>query len=496
MLSLLVATLALASDAEFGAIVSMSAEVDTANDRDGLSLEHSGEDLATVHTWARLFAHGSLRERSRWFAEARFQHHALLAPDKQLSHDAEGWWAFQLGESGIDVALADKGARLRAGALVERWGTLELLPAIDVLNPIDARSGLATPQGWAQLPRPMATLSFEKGIFRSETTVLPFPAQHRIWLRETDWSLIRQGMAEGALRDALTWQSDTPADTFDRIAQGAALAQRDLDPTFRRGQDAATNTKGSPQPALLNGEIAQRFEFNTPGGDFAIMGGALRNTFPLPALDPTVAQLLQDRVKPDESVLADELQPVLTSQNALALSWPRTAMVGLDGSVVVGDLQLRAEGGWWSDYAVRRAYGQGIALARAAGGAGIDYIRDATFQATAEARIQHLFDAPDDLVLAAQTHVQVAAGVRTAIFAERLTAEFGGMFDLTFEEWTARPSVRWRASDHWELEAFAVLLGGATDAPETFEEALTYTGGPASYWSQNDSINVGFHWYL
>ncbi len=133
-----------------------------------------------------------------------------------------------------------------------------------------------------------------------------------------------------------------------------------------------------------------------------------------------------------------------------------------------------------------------------AAGLGVDYVRGSSLQVALEARWQHLLDVPvQPLVLARADQVQIAAGLRAGLLAERLTIQVGGAYDLSFSELILRPAASYRLTDAFQLELGAVILEGfATDAPRSLIDAITYEGGPASFWSQNDSLTFGFSWIL
>ena len=488
---------------QVGAILRTETVGDVAVERRALNGVDPAEDVLTQHTWARMFASDETERGDRWFLEGRFQHHVLVGDD------VEAWYELGLGESGWDGRLGgpESPARLRAGVLRERWGKTDLLPVLDVLNPTDARIGPLTDPAHRRLPVPMATLQLGTGRFRSETTVIPFAGADRLWLRETDWSLIRQDMVEDFIqndlgRDPLVdgWFDELPLADQDvlRPTIDAALENvQNLDPSLRRGQDYTTNTDGLPQAFVGNGELAQRLEWRGNNVDVALVGGLLRSTFPQAVLDAEFRNVLEQEALPQGTDEQSALQQAALVGTPLEVTWPRTAMAGIEGSGLVGPLQVRAEAGYWTDRVVRRHFGNSQTVPQAAAAVGIDYVRGTTFLATLEARWQHLFDAPGDLVFSKPDQVQIALGVQASFLAERLKLTVGGAYDASFQELMLRPTLAWRVSDRVQLEAGGLVLEGfETDAPAGLLEALTYEGGPASFWSQNDSVTVALSLFL
>src|SRR5690349_7956820 len=111
------------------------------------------EDEITADTWMRAFASGKFANHDRWFLEARVQHHLAYGPKQIPGQATEGWWDVGLGESGWDGKIGGP-VRGRFGVLTERWGTLDLLPVSDVLNPRDGRSGPGIPGEFLKIPVP------------------------------------------------------------------------------------------------------------------------------------------------------------------------------------------------------------------------------------------------------------------------------------------------------------------------------------------------------
>ncbi len=494
MLTALVLSLPAHAEPRAGFSLRPEVVLDLANDRRTFNGSGPAEDPLTVHTWLRAFVENETPRGDLWFGEARVQHHVLAGKD------LEAWYELGLGETGADLRLggASSPARLRIGVLRERWGKTDLLPVLDVLNPRDARIGPLTPPEFRGLPLPMARLSLSHGKFRSETTLIPFAGADRLWLRDTDWSLIRQDMPSAFIQTEVNdrqdpWTSPTTGidETVGNLLGSVLTNLGELDPTLRRAQDRSTNLDGLPQALFANGALAQRLEVELGQVDVAVVGGLLRSTFPQAVLDAPIRTLLQEERLPADYGELTEVQEAVLVGTPLDVTWPRTAMVGAEGAGLLGEVQVRAEAGYWTDRVVRTAFGQSQTVPATAAALGLDYVRGSELQVALEARWQHLFDAPEDLVLARADQVQVALALRAGLLRERLRLQVTAAYDLTFQELLARPTLSWGVADGVRLELGGVFLEGfATDPPEGLLDALTYEGGPASYWSQNDSVTL------
>lgn len=502
MLTVLLAAGPALAAPQVGVVLRTESEVDVAADRKGVGGVAPGEDALSQHTWLRAFVKDENARGDRWFLEARVQHHLLVGDD------VEAWYELGLGETGWDGRLGGPDSKwgLRAGILRERWGKTDLLPVLDVLNPSDARVGPLTALDHRRIPVPMAVLSVGSSTLRSETTVIPFAGADRLWLRETDWSLLRQDMVDDFVNNDVigSWLAARKDQYSEETSRGLrALAgaivenAQTYDPSLRRAQDAATNVDGLPQALVGNGEIAQRFELVGPGFDLAVMGGYLRSKFPQAILDPELGTILENEELPPDTQGLQDAQVAFIKGTGLDMSWPRTWLAGIEASGLVGELQVRGEAGYLSNRVVRMHYGNATTVPQLAAAVGVDFVRGTSFQATLEARWQHLFDPPDNLVLARPDQIQIAGGVRAGLASERLQLQIGGVYDASFHEIMVRPTASWRFSDTLQLELGGLFIEGfETDAPAGLLEALTYEGGPASYWSQNDSVTLAISVFL
>jgi hypothetical protein len=480
-----------------------------------------------LHTWMRAFARGEAPRDSNWFIEARLQHHVLVGTDYVVGGGLRGeaWWGLGVGETGWDGKLGGP-VRLRVGALSERWGKLDLLPVADILVSRDQRSGLSTPADWQRIPTPMAVVSVASESLRSETVLIPFPTTDLIWLRDTDWSLIRQGWTrrylQGLSGSAIT-DDNQNNELYEEILNSATIAVDQMTPQTRRDIDRTILTSGLPDALLYNAELGQRFELSARNFDLALFGGYFRNRQPETVLDEQVRDILRTQQLPDIVIPGQtETTPTGTTAGtgtgtntgtgetldlteAIAVNWPRTFVVGADTAMLAGPIQIRGEVMWQSARVVRTHYLGADHAPNLGAGLGLDYARGSSFGVSLEGRWLHLFTdqmafgTPEaELLFSRGDQFQVAGGARWTVLDDRVTLQLGGLYDITYQEFmTGGPLLAWRASDHLLLELGGMLLFGLKTPPPTGLDAfgpgevgaLNYTGGIASYWAQNDAAS-------
>ena len=100
-----------------------------------LVADRAEEDV--LETTTRLAASAKGGDQTRWSLGILAEH------TLRVGTDTEAVMRVRADESGIDAPLGP--FRIRAGYLVERWGKLDLLPVVDVINARDLRHGLLTP---------------------------------------------------------------------------------------------------------------------------------------------------------------------------------------------------------------------------------------------------------------------------------------------------------------------------------------------------------------
>lgn len=456
--------------------------------RFGLAVDPADDGPASDLSASRLelsgTARGPLGEEGRWFLGLSGEHLGWVGRDGSV----EATWQVLPAESGVIGPLG--GVRGRAGLLVERWGRLDLLPVADVWNAKDLRSGpLVAPDA---LRRPTPTLALELGKPTARATLLwgPFPGQDLGTTWGTDWSLIRPGMLEELLADAATWEGD--ALSTGLLQQGvtdlgALLA--DIEPATRRGLVAGLGSQGRPEDLGWNGDFALRLAAEGPSMDGALTAAWLRSRVPMTQAHSDLLQYLKEERLP---TLVD-LDEGLLARDALATTWPHSAHIAIEGTTVLGPVGLRAEGAWRSAEVVRQPWLQATTCPSLAGGVGLDWASGSWLVVVVEGRLTQLIEAPDDLWLTSSTDAQLALGARLSLLADRLRVVPGGVVDVLRAEALGRIEASWRVDDAVELGVGGLVLLGPAP-PLTFQEAMSWTGGPFGYWGDNDAVTAHVTW--
>lgn len=472
LLTLTMLTTAFAAEApEVGVVIEPMVAVDTQFSKNA--------DVLETWTWVRAHAKQRL-DNSRWFIAVNADHNI------RSGDDLEGIWTMSVGESGWAGKIG--ATHLRAGVLIERWGKLDMLPSIDVLNPRDFRAGALSTIEAARVPVPMATWQAGSNSVRAEISYAPFPQGDHIQMIGSDWSLIKPAMMENYVEGISAWEGGTAAllaEPLDNLSR--ALYQ--LDPSTKRALGSAAFESGRPEDFGTHGNIGARLEVEAQGIDAAFVGANLRSPIPLTRLGTTYRTMLQSETLPG----LDKFN-ALSDESPLETRWPRTWMVGTELSTVLGPIGVRAEGAWWSNTVIPQTWLDATTRPTVASGLGLDYAHGSTVFIGVEGRWKHILEPVQRAFMTAENVVEIGTTARFSLVNDRLQILAAAIANLTFEEWMARPEIRWVSSDSLSLGIGAVLLYSDTGPPRTLDEALSYTGGPISMTSENDAVFFTMRW--
>ena len=370
---------------------------------------------------------------------------------------------------------------------MERWGQLDLLSVVDVINGRDLRAGFLTPPQHLRLPAAMARLQASNTIGQVELTWLPLPVRDAGSVVGTDWSLIRQNWLSDLATEASSWPGDALTEAYaQESAATLAQALSEVDPWTRAGISQLTTVSDLPAATGIGSDLFLRIEASGGGIDGALMGGWMTTRQSGLSINEDLLAPIQQEHLPgtaDAETISAALSAPITQ------STPQTAIAGAEAFTLLGPVGVRLEGLWTGKATVSRQWFQTATSPTIATGAGLDWSRG-TLVLSGEASWRRLLDPPSDPWLTTADQVQVAGAAVVRTFSERATIQLGGVYDLSFSEHLLRGTFAWRASDAIELTGGFLVVGGSETAPASLVEAAGYTGGPLGYWGDNDCLTV------
>jgi len=443
------------------------------------STQNKNADVLESWTWIRARAKQQT-EGGQWFLGVDGEHHVRHGIDTEAIwnlHVAESGWSGKIGQT-----------HLRAGALIERWGKLDLTPVIDVLNPRDLRAGpLATIEA-LRIPVPMITAQAGHGGFRAQAIWTPFPSSDRVTMEGSDWSLVKPGMLHQFVKDASAWDG-TSAIVLAEPLEQLADALNDTAPSTTRSLTQALGGIDQPEANGLHGNYGLRLAIEAPGVDAALVGANLQSSIPATRVSPEIHTIIAQEELPDINDMSS-----LLNQPPLETQWPRTWMTGAEVSTVAGPIGIRSEIGWWSNKVIQKPWFESEQSPALAAGAGIDWAHGSILYLALEGKWHRWLNPPQEMFLTQKDRVEAGGTARLSVANETVQIQTAGLFDFAYKEWMARPEIRWRASDPLSIGLGAIIIQGPEDAPKTLRETLTWTGGPLGLMTDNDSIFFSFRW--
>jgi hypothetical protein len=457
--------------------------VDLAHDRPG---EDTIDAVTRFGLWLRV-PQGS----GTFFAGARGQHLVLWGPSgSELDGGGlEAAFELRLDETGWQGPAGP--LWIAAGNLYLPRGALVALSPLDVLNGQDLRAGLATPPEVRRLPSPAVQLELGQRWIWS-ATLLPVGAADRVPLWGTDSSLIRQGMLEGAVQDLAARPSDPVVDDlYEDLFDVLGQSLQELDAQTRRGLEGALLSAGLPSPVLDAAEVAGGLKGSLGPVDIELMAATLRARRPLIVASPKVQEQLTAPTLPGVADLGD-LAELL--EDPIQLKRPRTGVFGAAASGTAGAFGLKAEGAFTTQRPIQTAGVGGALSPVVSAAAGVDRTLGTVVTVGLEARFEHLTAPPPYPLMFSQDDVLMAAFLDARLLRQRLSLSGAGLYDLNFSELALTPQASFAIDDRWRVQLGALLVAGPRRAPQTFEEALAYGGGPIGALGDTEHVSVGLSW--
>ena len=450
--------------------------------------ERPGEDHVEQWTRAALGLRAPFGEGEA-FSELQALHLVLSG-----ATGTESAAALRLGEAGWRGPVGR--AWLSAGNLMTPAGQLAVLSPLDVLSPRDLRAGLAAAPADLRLPAP--AVSLEMG---TQTVVqllwMPLGARDLVPLIGTDASLVRQGMLQDAVHGLQAQAADQPAliaPTATALADALGAQVARANPQTRRALEQAVLDTQRPAPVTEASDLAVRLRGSAGPVQLEALAAWMRSRRPALRVAPELGALVTGAARIDA---LGWLAAPPELDDAVSVSWPRTAVVGGGLSVPVGPLLCTAEGAWTSSRVVQRQGLGAVTRAVSSAAAGAEWTpAGQPALIGGELRVEKLHDIvdPDGLLLAVPLNAEAAAYVEWRLWRERLALQGGALGSFAFRELALRPGARVDLHDGLWLELGGLWIPSAAPAPRSLAAVAGFEGGPIGALSDTEHLRVGLSW--
>lgn len=363
---------------------------------------------------------------------------------------------------------------IRIGQQVIRWGQLDLLSDLNVINGMDQRFGPTIKPQWRQIPSPSLTLSFVKNSWLSSLFWLPISAQDNISWIGTPWGVLSNEHVDSFLEEAQQWPGDLL--TEDWMHGMLESVQNNLS---NQSSLSLPNTQ-----SFDYGDLGVRIGTETIHYSSSFYAAWMRSRRPLARLSEELVSFMKEERLPN-SLELNTINEIL--EDPIQITYPRQLRLGVDLSTTLSIFGLRAEA-CYIDSSVRSMhYMQGSTRPYISGSLALDYPFDMNLIAV-ETRVHHVFDPVQTPWLEANQSVLIAGiGQFSLPFAWQLLVS--GQYDLALRDGFIQGSISRRLTNHWALSIRGMMLDGPKD-----DNPFTYSSGVMGQWREYDHLSLRIQW--
>lgn len=439
------------------------------------TFRHDDADVVEVWGQARLRLDHRATDRLRLVAEAR----ARWGFTGKDTAPGTTFWLYnaraptfvglaELREAFVD--WNDGPLAVRFGEQIFVWGKNELLPAADVLSPVDLRyDPTRALSDQRSVKQPVLALDARVGHDGAgvELVLVPFFAPARARLVGGDFALLRSGSPEARALQAMPTLGGL--EVADELGQAFAGT-------------------GGPTASPANVAAALRAGARAGALDVAVTVYRGWETTPFVRLDPQLRGLLDTVVAAGgdaRALLADPALAMLAAQQAAALSarvasgaelvtvdHRRLWVAAVEAEAPLGDVLVRADLGFAPARTLYSSRLEPFERPELQGALGLEWTRGEAWYVAVTAFGVGIWHPPSDARVLGVERTDVAAVPRdlalrwgfggTARWREpsRWSAELTGVYSVAPGDWMGQATVGWLAAEPHDLRVGVLLAGG------------------------------------
>ncbi len=386
-------------------------------------------------------------------------------------------------------------AHLRIGQQVARWGQLEGITLVDVLNPLDLRHGPMLAPDEQRIAVPMVRLELGPPKLRAQLYYVPWHVPNRYQLLGSDWAFYPTGLLEDLVGATEGWGGDeTTAYVFGELVGSLEQQLSAAEPSAWWGYDQLFRSSGDLWRPFAGAEGAVRFSYDGTRGHLGIMGARVRSDVATVTMDRTLMSWVVASAWPS----LEELDAWSRQTEGFVMTdYPYTWVGGLDGAVTTGVVGSKIEAVYTTDQALTTSLIEGVTSPELGVGVSLEYQGSTTVRFGVEAAWKRLLDVQDlDLLARREDEGLVAGWFTLSLFRQRLEPELTAVWSPTFAEGVAGGSIAYKPGDDWAIGLHSWFFFARAGTPRTLADMVVYDGGPMGLYSDNDAVALKITRYL
>lgn len=309
--------------------------------------------------------------------------------------------------------------QLTLGNQFVRWGKIDQVSPLDIVNPEDMRDGFVRTREERKLPIPMVNLKLFKGMYRFEALFIPFFYEAKLDLVGRDWAFFQH---------------------YDRSVGAFDILEAD------------------PSNDLGNSEFGFRFVGTVKKFDYAFMYFKTREDIPsFDSLDVFPGFRVQD---PDSAILMDLVNFAFLSRQPIDLNYMEQDVYGFEFETTWRDFGIRGDLAYihersFLDDRLQRAERPVFHYAL-----GVDYSRPGSYYINFQFSQQIVRDFDDGLLFADRVTNSVNGTLRKELWDSRLELELRYLYNFTREDYYLNPTASLKYWSNLTLQLGAEFEGG------------------------------------
>lgn len=362
----------------------------------------------------------------------------------------------------------------RIGQQTIRFGQLDLLSDLDVINGHDLSLGPTIIPEWKRIPSLAVQYQHSIGSWKTSLNWIPLSAKDRISWMNAPWGILSPSDVHTIVEEAQSWSGDF-------ITEGWI---RDMLSSVEKNITAQQNLPFPTTNSLDYGDIALQINQETLGYSTSLYAAWLTSRRPQIRLHPNVRTYLEEERLPT-SLETSQINEII--EEPITISYPRQFLLGVDLATTISVLGLRAEASYNSNR-VRTMYNlNSTTRPYTSASIALDYAFDMNLIAL-EARAYHVIDGISNTWLEANDSIQFALiGQFSLPYAWNL--QMSGQYDTILQDGFAQLQILKRFSPQWAISIQGMMLHGTIS-----NKPLTYPSGIFGQWREYDHISFRIHW--